>query len=123
MPRYRVYRIKESQKEHFRWSPHTGGLAIAKPKDYEPGGEVESPTPYALWKELQHSGSPHLERPLSPGDILETIDGEGPPRLFITKYIGFEPAQWLIPEAKADHAATPTDEPALAAQHEKALQS
>jgi hypothetical protein len=124
VPRYRVYRIKDSQKEHFRWSAHTGGLAIVKPKDYEQGGEVESPTPYALWKELQDTGSPHLERPLSPGDILETIESEGPSRLFITKYIGFEPAQWFIPEVRgADQAATSPDDSALAPQREKALQS
>jgi len=108
VPRYRVHRIKESQKEHFRWAAHTGGLAIVKLKDYEPGGEVESLTPYSLWKELQHSGSPHHEKPLSPGDILETVENDGPGRLFIAKYIGFEPAQWFVPEvlpsAEADKA-------------------
>jgi hypothetical protein len=95
---YRIHRIKDSQKEHFRWSAHTGGLAIVKPKDYEPGGEVESQSPYSLWKELQQ----HTERPLSPGDLLETIEPEGPGRLLIAKYIGFEPAQWFIPEPKVD---------------------
>jgi len=96
--RYRIHRIKDSQKEHFRWSAHTGGLAIVKPRDYEAGGEVESQSPYALWKDLQR----HTENPLCPGDLLETVDGDGPGRLLITKYIGFEPAQWFAPEAKAD---------------------
>jgi hypothetical protein len=119
VPRYKVHRIKESQKEHFRWSAHTGGLAIVKPRDYEPGGEVESLTPYSLWKELQDSGSSHHERPLSPGDVLETIDPDGLGRLFITKYIGFEPAQWFVPEVKAD---PPTDDSAVS-QPENALHS
>ena len=124
MPRCRVHRLKDSQKEHFRWSAHTGGLAIVKPRDYEAGGEVESLTPYSLWKELQASGSPHHERPLSPGDVLETIGPEGPPRLFITKYIGFEPAQWLIPEAKAAEApAPPSDELMTTSQPGRTLRS
>jgi hypothetical protein len=101
VPRYKVYRIKESQKEHFRWSPHTGGLAIVKPKDYEPGGEVESLTPYSLWKELQDSESPHAEPPLCPGDVLELLSADEPRPLFIAKYIGFEPAQWFVADVKA----------------------
>lgn len=110
MPLYRVHRLKQSQKEHFRWSAHTGGLAIIKPRDYELGGEVESQTPYSLWKELQDSGLPHHERPLSPGDVLETVEGEGPGRLFIAKYIGFEPAQWFVPETMAVEPVPPSDE-------------
>lgn len=100
MPVYRIHRLKDSQKEHFRWAAHTGGLAIVKLKDYEAGGEVESQTPYSLWKELQEAGS--VERPLSAGDLLETVETEGPGRLFITKYIGFEPAQWFVPEVRAE---------------------
>lgn len=120
MPRYRVYRIKESPKEHFRWAPHTGGLAIVKQKDYEPGGEVESATPYSLWKELQDSESLHNEGPLSPGDLLEALETDSPGRLFITKYIGFEPAQWFVPELRA---VPPAGDEAAPSQPESALQS
>jgi hypothetical protein len=108
-------------------------LATVKPRDYEPGGEVESLTPYSLWKELQDSGSPHHERPLSPGDILEIIGSDGPERLLITKYIGFEPAQWCVPETKAAESPAPpsealsrassTDESLAPPRPEKALQS
>lgn len=102
VPRYRVYRIKESQKEAFRWSAHMGGLALVKAKDYEPGGELESQSPYSLWKELQapSSASAGIQRPLAPGDLLELIGDDGPGQLLITKYIGFEPAQFVIPEPK-----------------------
>jgi len=110
VPRYRIHRLKDSQKEHFRWAAHTGGLAIVKPKDYELGGEVESQTPYSLWKELQDKEAKLPESPLSPGDLLETVEIDGPGRLFITKYIGFEPAQWFVPEVKAE---TPQSEAAL----------
>jgi hypothetical protein len=117
LPSYRIHRIKDSQKEQFRWSAHTGGVAIVKPRDYEPAGQVQSQSPYSLWKELQDSKSPHAERPLAPGDVLEAVESDGPGRLFITKYIGFEPAQWFVPETKetaapADdgpHSATPSE--------------
>ncbi|HWF48907.1 MAG TPA: hypothetical protein VG168_18000 [Bryobacteraceae bacterium] len=88
--------MKESPREHFRWAAHTGGLATVKPKDYEAAEEAEAPTPYALWKQLQVSGNP-----LRPGDVLETLADDGAPGpLQITKYIGFEAAQWYVPEAK-----------------------
>jgi hypothetical protein len=123
VPRYRVHRLRESQKEHFRWSAHTGGLAIVKPKDYEAGGEVESQSPYSLWKELQDPDSSQAEGPLSPGDLLETIESEGPGRLFISKYIGFEPAQWFVPELKVVAPATDNVSEAIVPQSEQALQS
>jgi hypothetical protein len=95
--RYRIHRIKEAQKEHFRWAPHTGGQAVIKLRDYEPAEEVEAPSPYAAWKMLSDSA------PLNPGDVLETLDDENQPlRLEIYKYIGFEPASWFIPEVKSD---------------------
>ena len=36
------------------------------------------------------------EEPLAVGDLLETEDGQ----LRICKYVGFEPAQWVLPEPK-----------------------
>jgi hypothetical protein len=87
--------MKESPREHFRWAPHTGGLATVKPRDYEPGVEVDAPSPYALWKQLalENSGRDKLQ----PGDVLELVSEGTTSTLFITKYIGFEPAQWFIP--------------------------
>jgi hypothetical protein len=96
MPRYRIHRMKESPRENFRWAPHTGGLAVVKPKDYDLDEEVEASTPYAVWKSLLAEG-----RPLRPGDLLETSHVDGVPgQLHITKYIGFEPASWYVPEPR-----------------------
>jgi hypothetical protein len=95
--------MKESPREHFRWAAHTGGLAIVKPKDYELGGEAEAPTPYALWKRLAEENGGRDA--LLPGDLLEVPDTENNGALFIAKYIGFEPAQWFVPEPKAEIAA------------------
>jgi hypothetical protein len=111
MPRYRIHRIKAAPGEHFRWTAHTGGPAIVKLKDYEPGAIVEAATPYAAWKQLADESSP-----LRPGDLLEVLlaapaevsdqdaaepSSPGPsPELHIAKYIGFEPATWFIPEPK-----------------------
>lgn len=96
MPRYRIHRLKDTPRENFRWAAHTGGLALVKPKDYELDQEVEAGTPYSAWKLLISEG-----RPLHAGDLLETYSGEGvATELRIVKYIGFEPAQWFLPEAK-----------------------
>ena len=69
-----------------------------KPKDYEFSKEAEAATPYAVWKLLSEEGEP-----LRPGDLLELSTDEGTPgELRIAKYIGFEPAQWFVPEPKGD---------------------
>ena len=94
MPRYRIHSIKEAPGENFRWAPHKAGSAVVKPKDYTLDGELEAPTSYALWKTLQAQG-----RPLHPGDLLEATHADGAPgQLQITKYTGFEPATWFVPE-------------------------
>ncbi len=110
--RYRVNRMKETPREHFRWAAHTGGAAIVKPRDYDPAEELEAASPYALWKLLAAGDSP-----LRPGDLLETLGEDGSTlSLQITKYIGFEPAQWFVPEPKPD--AIPS-----ASTHESAIEN
>lgn len=99
MPAYRIHRLKETQRQQFRWAPHTSGLTIAKPKDYEPGDMAEASSPYALWLALRDAGQPLLV-----GDVVEAEDGS----LRIFKYIGFEEAHWYVPEA-----APPSTAPAL----------
>jgi hypothetical protein len=107
MVRYRIHKLKNAQRENFRWTAHTSGLAIVKPKDYDATGEVEAATPYAAWKTLHGEG-----RPLCPGDLLETVKEDGSPgELLIAKYIGFEPAAWYVPEPKPDTVTVLTAEP------------
>jgi hypothetical protein len=89
MPAYQVHRLKESQRQQFRWAPHTAGVTIAKPRDYEPGASVEAASPYAVWLALRDGAEA-----LQVGDLLETEGGE----LRIYKYIGFEEARWFVPE-------------------------
>lgn len=107
MVRYRIHKLKNTQRENFRWTAHTSGLAVAKPKDYDATGEVIAATPYGAWKTLQTEG-----RALSPGDLLETTNEDGSPgELLIAKYIGFEPAAWYVPEPKPDAVTVLTAEP------------
>lgn len=98
MPAYRIHYLKESLRSQFRTMPHTSGRSAVRPKDYEPGEQVEASSPYALW---------HLQkgavRPVQVGDVLEQQDGE----LKIYKFIGFEEAFWALPEPK------PVPEPAV----------
>ncbi len=101
MPRYRVHRMKEGPSETFRWAPHTGGLAAVRLKDYDASDEIDAGNTYQAWQLAMQAG-----RPLRPGDLLESLSDEADRtetagRLFIAKYIGFEPAQWVVPEPKA----------------------
>jgi hypothetical protein len=96
--------MKDAPRQQFRWAPHVSGAANAKPKDYEPADEVEAENEYAAWATMRSS-----ERPLAVGDILETPAGE----LRICKYVGFEEARWIVPEAAPGHmpaAAIPVAE-------------
>ncbi len=83
--------MKDAPRQQFRWAPHVSGCASVKPKDYEQRGEIEAPHEYEAWKALRESGDA-----LEVGDLLETAEGQ----LRICKYVGFEPAQWIVPEAK-----------------------
>ncbi len=89
MPSYQIHRLKPHLRSHFRSAPHVSGSAHVKPRDYEPGPPVEAPTPYGAFFVLKDS-----ETPLEVGDLLETA---GSLRIF--KYVGFEEAQWVLPEA------------------------
>jgi hypothetical protein len=120
MPRYRIHRMKDAPRESFRWAAHTGGLAVAKPKDYEFLDEIEADTPYHAWKLMAGEG-----RALHPGDLLEIQDDEADPRdhpaaMWIAKYIGFEPAHWwspvVKPEIDSDVNAVDSSSPSLEAR-------
>jgi hypothetical protein len=106
MPKYRVYRMSDSQRQHFRWAPHVSGAASVKAKDYQPDGEIEAASEYDAWSRLRAS-----EHPLAVGDLLETESGT----LRICKYVGFESASWLVPETKPA-AADALDQPEHSAQ-------
>src|SRR4051812_29422606 len=92
---YRILRLKESLRNQFRTAPHTSGQTLLKPKDYEPQESVEASNPYAAWQTLKGA-----ERPLLVGDVLEAEGG----KLEVFKFIGFEPAEWILPEQKAPAA-------------------
>jgi len=91
MPRFRIHRMKETPRQHFRWAPHLSGVAQLKPRDFEADGDVDALNFYDAWAILR--GSP---RALDIGDALETESGE----VRICKYVGFEDARWVVPELK-----------------------
>lgn len=97
MASFRIHRMKAHVRQGFRIAPHTGGVTLIKPRDYEPGGEAEGDTFYDVWTRLRGG-----ECPLEVGDVLET--GTGKAR--ICKYVGFEEARWVLPEAKPEPAET-----------------
>lgn len=98
MAAYRVYRMRESVRQQFRWAPHTIGVTAVKPKDYELVHSVDAQGFYAVWMQLKDTGTA-----LQIGDILEVEGGE----LRIYKYVGFEEAQWIMPEVKSGLESVP----------------
>ena len=66
-------------------------------------GEVRARHEYEAWQLMRETAEP-----LAVGDLLETEDGQ----LRICKYVGFEPAQWLLPEAKHPAEAESNPQPA-----------
>jgi hypothetical protein len=96
MPSYRIHRLKDHLQQSFRLAPHVSGSANVKPRDYEPGNLIEASSPYAAFFALKETAEP-----LNPGDLLESEGGV----LRIYKFVGFEEAQWVLPEAKPEAAA------------------
>jgi photosystem II stability/assembly factor-like uncharacterized protein len=64
----------------------------------DPAGEVEALHEYDAWTQLRDS-----PQGIEVGDLLETDNGE----LRICKYVGFEPAQWILPEPKPESKLPP----------------
>jgi hypothetical protein len=107
MPLFRIYRMKDSVRQQFRWAPHTIGVTKVRPKDYDLVNTFDAANVYAAWLALKDS-----DAALQVGDILEGNGGE----LRIYKYVGFEEAQWHIPEPKAElegSAVQPSENSAL----------
>jgi len=97
MPSYRIHRLKNHLRQQFRFAPHVSGTAHVKPRDYQPGEAVEAGSPYQAFFKLRDSGAA-----LEVGDMLESEGGS----LRIFKYVGFEEAQWSLPEQKPEGSAS-----------------
>ena len=89
---YRIYRMKESPRQQFRWAPHVSGSTSVKRKDYDEAGSVQAANEYAVWQQMREA-----KTPLGVGDVLETETGE----LLVSKYVGFEPAEWWVAPSPA----------------------
>lgn len=99
--RYLIHRMKDTPLEHFRWTAHTGGLVTVKARDYQPAERVDASSPYAAWKLLADG-----DGALRPGDLLERLNADGlPEEMYICKFIGFELAEWFVPEIKTEQIA------------------
>jgi hypothetical protein len=95
MATYQIHRLKSHLRQQFRYTPHVSGVSNIRPRDYEASGSVEATSPYAAFFQMRDS-----EMPLEVGDVLD-LEGS----LRILKFVGFEEAQWVIPEAKPPVAA------------------
>jgi len=91
MALYRIHRMKDHVRQGFRYAPHTSGVMMIKPRDFEPAGDVTAANVYDAWMNLRGA-----EQALDIGDVLEMEDGN----LCVCKYVGFEEARWVLPEVK-----------------------
>lgn len=92
MATYRIHRLRDHLRGPFRFAPHVSGTAMVKPRDYKETEEfVEAGSPYAAFFAMKDSAEP-----LQLGDLLES-DGS----LQIFKFVGFEQAEWVLPEPAA----------------------
>ena len=90
MATYQIHRLKAHLRQQFRFAPHVSGVSNVKPRDYELAGTVDAASPYAAFFAMRDEPNA-----LEVGDLLES-DGS----LRILKFVGFEEAQWVVPEAK-----------------------
>ena len=74
----------------WQWTPFIFIVMLAAIEN-QPRDQVEAAHEYDAWRQLREAG-----QALDVGDLLETAEG----RLSICKYVGFEPAQWVLPEPK-----------------------
>jgi len=105
MATYQIHRLKAHLRQSFRYAPHVSGVSNVKQRDYEVGGTVEAASPYAAFFALKE-----CPEALEVGDILETGGA-----LRILKFVGFEEAQWVVPEAKPPVSVGMDIEPSSAA--------
>lgn len=83
--------MRDQARLSFRAAPHTSGETAVKLKDYNEAGSIEALSAYEAWELLRATA-----QPLEVGDILENEIGG----IQICKYIGFDEAKWVLPEAK-----------------------
>jgi hypothetical protein len=95
---YRIFRMREQTRLSFRAAPHTSGETAVKLKDYVEAESIEALNTYEAWEMMRAA-----EKPLEVGDILESELGG----IEICKYIGFDPAKWIVPEVKPGMEAAP----------------
>lgn len=105
MATYQIHRLKSHLRQQFRYAPHVSGVTNIRIKDYEMAGSVDATSPYAAFFQMRDSAEP-----LEVGDVLE-LNGE----LRILKFVGFEEAQWVIPEAKPPASVNLAPQPSSAA--------
>lgn len=99
MPLYKLFYLRDSQIQKFRESPPKPKPYRLRIGDYNEAGEIEAPTPYAVWNQLRDEPEArHGRREFGVGDVLETE----PSSLMILNHWGFDQAEWRPPETAAD---------------------
>ena len=115
MPHYKLFYLLDSQIQKFRESPPKPKPYSLRIRDYQEAGEIEAPTPYAVWKRLRDEPEArHGRRELGVGDVLESE----PSSLFILNHWGFDKAEWRTSEAVTESSEIEAEQatPALVSE-------
>lgn len=91
----RVFRLRDHLRQGFRNGPHMSGVSQVKPRDYQEDFTMECDSAYTAWATLRGT-----ERAIQIGDLIE-INGSD---LKIAKFVGFDEARWVLPEAAESSA-------------------
>ena len=74
MPLYNLFYLRDSQIQKFREAPPKPRPYRLRIRDYNEAGEIEAPTPYAVWKRLRDEPEArHGRREFGVGDVLACI--------------------------------------------------
>ncbi|MCY4585663.1 MAG: hypothetical protein OXB98_06445 [Bryobacterales bacterium] len=74
MPFYKLFYLRDSQIQKFRESPPKPRPYRLRIRDYNEAGEIEAPTPYAVWKRLRDEPEArHGRREFGVGDVLACV--------------------------------------------------
>ncbi|MCU0227263.1 MAG: hypothetical protein MUF01_06450 [Bryobacterales bacterium] len=88
MATFSIWRLRDSQQDKFRWAPQQSSATTPlKLTDYREDGSIDAEGVYEAWLSLRKDN-----RELRVGDVLAEDGG----KLFLCKYVGLEPAEWVI---------------------------
>jgi hypothetical protein len=101
MPQFQIFYLRDSEVDRFRQAAPKEQPQQLKLRHYEEVGQIEAPSAYAAWANLQEQGTQERGiRRLGVGDVVVPEGGQP----LLCHFWGFEEAEWAV-EGEAREAA------------------